>query len=191
MVGSRTSRTRRTKQWGRTRCHGEVLVKAPRVFFFFFFFLLLALTNKNDIIMDWHCGAGLYSPSSKLSFSLSILLFLNFIVLHSLTCLLLDVLGDSVIACHFIQCHSVALEADSNIFNALLLPMRDHDSELTRLPHTGGLFLLHLLEDGEAQFWFSLWASIFFELKLVCLHFFLLHSLFHAFTSVFFSSFSV
>lgn len=45
--------------------------------------------------------------------------------------MVLNALGGSIIACRALQRHIVALEADLDIFNAFLLPMRDPDPETT------------------------------------------------------------
>jgi hypothetical protein len=91
-------------------------------------------------------------PIANLSLTLSITLLLYSIVLCSLTFWPLNALSDSLIACHSIQRHIVALEADSDIFNTLLHPVRDLDLKPTsRSPHGGGPFLLHLLRRWRSR----------------------------------------
>jgi hypothetical protein len=94
----------------------------------FYSILFSALTDKDDIVMDWQCGLGLFSTSLIFNLSFSTTLFLCITTSHNL---ILNVLGASIIACHALQHHIVALKAAFDIFNALLLPMRDPDPETT------------------------------------------------------------
>jgi hypothetical protein len=101
----------------------------------FYSILFSALTDKNDIIMDWQCGIGVFFVSllHHFSFLLSdffIFCFFQFpLVVVSLTFHYLVLLGGSVIACRSIHRHIVALESDIDIFRSILLPMRELDHE--------------------------------------------------------------
>jgi len=102
----------------------------------FFTILFSALTDKDDIVMDWQCGVGMLFMS--LFFILFFLALLFLFVLVSfffhpriLTYTQLVVLGGSVIACRSIQRHIVALESDIDVYKSVLLPLREPDQEHT------------------------------------------------------------
>ena len=78
-------------------------------------------------------------------FSLVFLFFFVSFSVHShiLTIAHLVVLGGSVIACRSIQRHIVALESDIDIYNSILLHMREADQEHTSqhvAPQRGSVF---------------------------------------------------
>lgn len=114
----------------------------------FFSILFSALTDKDDIIMDWQCGVGVFFTSlfSDFSFVFNGVSIVWFFILHFsriLTLLHLFVLGGSIIACRSIQRHIVALESDIDIFKSILLPMREVDQEHTSqkaAPPRGSVF---------------------------------------------------
>lgn len=145
---------------------------------------------KNDVVMN----SCIHDKRRMFVFDLFIFESYTFqctllysIVWCSLTFWPLNVLGDFVIACHSIQRHIVALEADSDIFSTLFHPTRGLDSEPTSRPPQRVIHICSTsLEDGKAKFRYSLWVSMLYKFKLVCLHFFLLHSLFLAFAYVIF-----
>jgi len=95
----------------------------------FFKILFATLTDKNDIIMDWQCGVGMCFLSS--STFLSTFHFIFHILYSILTFLGPSPLGGSILACRSLDRHIVALESDPDIFNALLLPMRDPQPQRT------------------------------------------------------------
>jgi hypothetical protein len=121
------------------RCSGET----SRVLLHFFF----ALSDKDDIVMDWQCGLGMFLISlffilvfSLVSFFSTCLIFYLFRFPHFCA---LVVLGGSVIACRSIQRHIVALESDIDIYKSVLLPMREPDHEHTSqhvAPQRGSVF---------------------------------------------------
>jgi hypothetical protein len=88
-------------------------------------FFLSALTDNDDIILDWQCGVGLlffFFLFFNVLFSLDLIHFPFFFIL---TYLHLIVLGDSMIACLFIQRYIVALEFDIDVLKSILLPIRE------------------------------------------------------------------
>ena len=113
----------------------------------FFSILFSALTDKDDIILDWQCGVGMISDF--LSISYFFILFLCFLLVsfsfrsHFLTFAHFIILGGSVIACRSIQRHIVALEPDIDIFKSILLPLREADLDHTSedmAPPRGSVF---------------------------------------------------
>ena len=102
--------------------------------------VIQTLTRKHDIVMDWQCGTGFSLPSYTLSLSfISCFCIFNFFSLpHSIS----FHLGASITACCMDERHIVALERDSEIFEAIMLPMRDsvHTSGRTRCRTSGPLF---------------------------------------------------
>ena len=114
----------------------------------FFSIIFSALTDNDDIILDWQCGVGSFFTSL---FSISLLfdIFISFVFgsfpiqILLLTFLDLVVLGGSIIACCSIQRHIVALESDIDIFKSILLPIRGHEQEQTSqhaAPQRGSVF---------------------------------------------------
>lgn len=85
--------------------------------------VIQTLTRKHDIVMDLQCGTCFSLPSYTLSLSfISCFCIFNFFSLpHSIS----FHLGASITACRMAERHIVALERDSEIFEAVLLPMRD------------------------------------------------------------------
>ena len=114
----------------------------------FYSILFSALTDKDDIIMDWQCGVGMFSIFFDfifISFYLFVFYLLVSFSIHTriLTFTQLVVLGASVIACRSIERHIVALESDIDIFKSVLLPMREPDQEQTSqhvAPQRGSVF---------------------------------------------------
>ena len=100
----------------------------------FFSIFLFVLTDKDDIIMNWQCGVGMFIIS-LLFFSLFSNILLSFVIVslsihsHFLTFAHLDVLGGSIIACRSIQCHIVAMESDIDIYKSILLPVQKHTAQ--------------------------------------------------------------
>jgi hypothetical protein len=87
--------------------------------------VIQTLTRKHDIVMDWQCGTGFSLPSY--------ILFLSFIYCFCIFNFFLYLtpfpfhLGASITACRMAERHIVALERDSEIFKAVLLPVRKSD----------------------------------------------------------------
>ena len=95
----------------------------------FFSILFSALTDKDDILLDWQCGIGLFFTSLffiSLFFTFYFL-WISFVAIHFLilTYSYFVVLGGSIIVCHSIQRHIVALESDSDVLKSILLPIRE------------------------------------------------------------------
>jgi hypothetical protein len=109
----------------------------------FFSILFSALTDKDDIVMDWQCGVGMFLISLFSILNLSSQLVSFSIFSRSLTFAQLVLLGGSVIACRSIQRHIVALESDIDIYKSVLLPMREPDHDHTSQhvgPQRGSVF---------------------------------------------------
>ena len=100
----------------------------------FFSIIFSALTDKDDIVLDWQCGVGSFFISLFLMYLfsdvLNSLVFVSFPI-HFLiiTFSHLFVLGGSIIACRSIQRHIVALESDIDVFKSILLPIREPKQE--------------------------------------------------------------
>jgi hypothetical protein len=97
----------------------------------FFSILFSALTDKDNIIMDWQSGVGMFLISLFFILNFSSQLVSFSIFSRFLTFAQLVSLGGSVIACHSIQRHIVALESDIDIYKSVLLPMREPDHNHT------------------------------------------------------------
>jgi hypothetical protein len=109
----------------------------------FFSILFSALTDKDDIVMDWQCGVGMFLISLFSILNLSSQLVSFSIFSRCLTFAQLVLLGGSVIACRSIQRHIVALESDIDIYKSVLLPMREPDHDHTSQhvgPQRGSVF---------------------------------------------------
>ena len=104
----------------------------------FFSILFTALTDKDDIIMDWQCGVGSFFFSNFSLFFLFV--FLDFICNRFLIHFPMLIpshfvcVGGSIIACRSIQRHIVALESDIDVFKSILLPLREPNQELSSQP---------------------------------------------------------
>jgi hypothetical protein len=101
----------------------------------FFSILFSTAMDKDNIIMDWQCGVGMFFISL---FLILIFLFVSLFsicfIFHSSRILIfaqLVVLRDFVIACCSIQRHIIALELDIDIYKSILLPMCEYDQEHT------------------------------------------------------------
>ena len=91
--------------------------------------------NKNNIILDWQCGVGLFLTSlffMSLLFDLLISFLLGSFPIHFLILIFFFVvLGGSIIVCRSIQRHIVALELDIDVFKSILLPIRKREQKHT------------------------------------------------------------
>ena len=120
MVGSTTSLMRRTSRWRKTGCLGEILVKrAPSSS------LLFSPPSRTRTTLLWIGNVAL------VGFSFLCLSFLCYLIFLMLTFLHFVLLGGSIIACHSIQHHIVALELDIYVFKSILLPMREPEQKHT------------------------------------------------------------
>ena len=104
----------------------------------FFAILFSALTDKDDIILDWQCGVGSFFFSSFSHFfpfgffdfiCNRFLIHFPMLIPSHFVCL-----GGSIIACRSIQRHIVALESDIDVFKSILLPLREPDQEQSSQP---------------------------------------------------------
>ena len=110
--------------------------------------IFFALTDKDNIILDWQYGVGSFFVSlffMSLFFDVLISFVLVPFPIHFfiLTYLHFVVLGGSIIACRFIQRHIVALESNIDIFKSIFLPMREHEQKHTSqhvAPQRGSIF---------------------------------------------------
>ena len=113
-----------------------------------FFSIIFFLMDKDDIIMNWQCGVGLFFISLNfISLFFYISFFLVFIALHIhffiLTFLFFWCSRGSVIGCRFIQRHIVVLESVIDILKSLLLSMREPKQKHTSrqvAPQLGSIF---------------------------------------------------
>jgi hypothetical protein len=104
----------------------------------FFSIIFSALTDKDDIILDWQCGVGssFFSCFSHF-FLLRVFDFIyNRFLIHfpmlipsHFVCL-----GGSIIACRSIQRHIMAFESDIDVFKSILLHLREPDQEQSSQP---------------------------------------------------------
>ena len=101
-----------------------------------FSILFSALTDKEDIIVDWQCGVGMFFIF--LFFILIMFVFYSIVYFYFIFWLFsyphlarFVVIEGSVIARRSIQQHIVALETDIDIYKSVLLPMREPDQEHT------------------------------------------------------------
>ena len=144
MVGSIASPMQRTNRRGKTGCLGEVLVKKSRVLLHHFFRPRRQWWHYHGLAMwPWFV---FFFKSLFFNVLFSFILVQFFIYFVILTLSHFVALGGSVMACRSIQCHTVALESDIDIFKSILIPMREFKQEHTsqKVAHNEGQFLLLL-----------------------------------------------
>ena len=143
-VGSTTSLMFRIGPWGKTGCHGEVLMRKAPSSSPFFFCPHEQWRHCNGLAM-WH-GYVLKFFVFHFGF-FSLFLFFLLVSFSTYSCIVtflqLVVLGGSVIACCSIQRHIMALESNIDIYKSVLLPMCEPDHEHTSqhvAPQRGSVF---------------------------------------------------
>ena len=124
----------------------------------FFSIIFFALTNKDNIIMDWQCSNGLFFISLSFIFLFVFFSFFYVLIVFPIHCyihsFIFVVLRGFVIVCHSIQHHIVALESDIDIFKYFFLPMRKPEQKHTfrQVALQRGPFLFLSLEDSKVEF---------------------------------------
>jgi hypothetical protein len=97
----------------------------------FFSIIFFNLTDKDDIILDWQYGIGLFFTS--LFFYVLIFFVFGPFCIHFFIPVYSHffVLGGSIIACRSIQSHIVVLESDIDIYKSIFLLIREPEQEHT------------------------------------------------------------